>query len=262
MSFNKSDAVGVGSSIVVHLLLLGVFALLTASQPQTEQLGYMEVDFGPFAEGQPVQEFEEEGPDRPQPEAEDPEEAESEETPNPEDEATPATTAPEDTRPVELPEPEEDIFDDELIQDSDAEEIAPEMPTERDEEVQPEPESEAATEATTGGAEEGDTGERTGDDGDGDEQEHTSPFNIEGLDRDLLAGPTPEYSENINATIRIQITVDPQGRIVSRVPLVKGPPSLERAVMNALSQWRFNALPSGAPQENQRGVVTFNFRLE
>jgi protein TonB len=32
--------------------------------------------------------------------------------------------------------------------------------------------------------------------------------------------------------------------------------------MDALQQWRFNALPPAAPQENQTGTITFTFRLE
>ncbi len=66
----------------------------------------------------------------------------------------------------------------------------------------------------------------------------------------------------MNARIRVRITVNPDGRIVRRVPLLKGNPELEAAVMDALQQWRFNALPPGAPQENQTGTITFTFRLE
>jgi protein TonB len=77
-----------------------------------------------------------------------------------------------------------------------------------------------------------------------------------------VRAPLPRYAEKVNAVIRVRVTVDPQGRIVRRLPLMKGNPALEQAVMEALARWRFNALPPDAPQENQTGTITFAFRLE
>jgi len=94
------------------------------------------------------------------------------------------------------------------------------------------------------------------------QKEAAPPYKIEGLDREPERAPLPRYTEKVNARIRVQITVNPQGQIVRRIPLKKGSPKLEAAVMNALKQWRFNALPPGAPQENQTGTITFTFRLE
>lgn len=262
MNLKKDDWIGLGASVGLHLVLLLMFAFMTASEPQARQLGYMEVELGPFAEGQPVQEAEEDGPDRPDPDPESEADAESEETVDPAEEPAPPQTSPDDTRPVELPEAQEDVLDDDVIETSDAETINPEEPEQQDDEVQTEPEAQAATEATAGGAEEGDSGEQAGDDGDGDELERSAPFDIEGLNRDLLSHQVPEYREQVNATIQVRITVDPQGRIVGTVPIRKGDPALEQAVMDALERWRFNPLPPGAPQENQQGVVTFQFRLQ
>ncbi len=107
------------------------------------------------------------------------------------------------------------------------------------------------------------TGENeTGDPGEGATEEASAPYNIEGLDRDPEFAPLPSYTEKVNARIRVQITVNPEGRIVKRIPLIKGNPKLEAAVMDALQRWRFNPLPSEAPQENQTGTITFTFRLE
>jgi protein TonB len=71
----------------------------------------------------------------------------------------------------------------------------------------------------------------------------------------------PQYTEQVNAVIRVRITVAPSGRVTRRIPLIKGNPGLEQAVMNALLNWRFNPLPPNAPQEEQTGVVTFRFQL-
>ena len=82
---------------------------------------------------------------------------------------------------------------------------------------------------------------------------------IAGLDRKIKRAPLPRYTENVNARIQVKITVNPEGRIVRRIPLKKGSPKLEAAVMDALQRWRFNALPSGAPQENQTAIIGFTF---
>jgi protein TonB len=105
-------------------------------------------------------------------------------------------------------------------------------------------------------------GDEAGDPGTGAQEEAAAPYDIEGLDRDPQRAPLPRYAEKVNARIRVQITVNPEGRIVRRIPLRKANPQLEAAVMSALQQWRFNALPPGAPQQNQTGTITFTFRLE
>jgi protein TonB len=82
------------------------------------------------------------------------------------------------------------------------------------------------------------------------------------LDRVTLTAPTPPRSVvKENAIIRVRITVGPDGRVVRRIPLIKGNPRLEQAVMDVLERWRFNALPDNAPQKNQTGTITFRFRL-
>jgi len=235
-----SDWIGLGVSVLLHGLLALLFAALTASSPPPRQLGYVEVEFGDFQAGQPVDATEavetaaapEDDTETPEPETE-PEE----ETPEPE------------TQPVDLPE----------------EESAPEetVPPEEEEteppETEPEPERDQAADEQEPSE---DPGDAEGDPGEGATEEASAPYNIEGLDRDPQFAPLPEYAEKVNARIRVRITVDPDGRVVRRVPLIKDNPELESAVMEALQRWRFNALPPGAPQENQTGTVTFTFRLE
>lgn len=236
----RTDWIGLGVSVVLHVGLAFLAASLTASKPPPQQLGYVEVEFGEFSAGQPVdatEEVEEEAA----PEAET-------ETPEPETEPEEEAEEPE-TEQVELP--EEDEAPDETVPPTEEEAEPPET------EEQPE-EDEAADEQEP--SEE--TGEGEGDPGEGATEEASAPYNIEGLDRDPEFAPLPAYTEQVNARIRVRITVNPDGRIVRRVPLIKGNPKLEAAVMDALQRWRFNALPSDAPQETQTGTITFTFRLE
>jgi len=239
---DRSDWIGLGTTLGVHVAMLVIFSLLTAIRPQTQPLGFVEVEFGEFAEGRPVQAV-------PEPT----EEAASETTePQPEPE-TPQDEPPaeEATEPVELPEQDEPVEDPESVPPPDEETIPPE----------PNPEEQQASqqEENTSTAE---SGAESGDQGEGATEERSAPYDIEGLDRDPSYAPLPQYAEKVDATIRVRITVDPRGRIVQRIPLLKGNPELERAVMDALQRWRFNALPANAPQEPQTGVITFRFRLQ
>ncbi len=263
MNWKKDDWWGLGASLGVHAALLVLFALLATGRPAEQQLGFVEVEIGPYAQGQPVEaaEVDQPGEAEEQP-AETPEDAEE---PQPEAEP-PAQPEPEEAAdPVDLPEQEEPVEAEEEVvtpEKTTDEPTIPAEPTEEKEEAEePQPESEPAA-ASGGGAEEGRTGAEEGDEGEGAEEEEAAPFNIEGLNRDKVAGPLPQYAEKVNAVIRVRITVDPQGRVVERLPLVKGNPALERSVMDALTRWRFNPLPPGAPQERQSGIVTFRFRLE
>lgn len=239
---DRSDWIGLSTTLGVHVALLVIFSLLTAIRPQPQPLGFVEVEFGEFAEGRPVQAA-------PEPT----EEAASETTePQPEPE-TPQDEPPteEVTEPVELPEQEEPVDDPESVPPPDEETIPPEP--------QPEEQQASQQEENTSTAE---SGAESGDQGEGATEEKSAPYNIEGLDRDPVYSPLPQYAEKVDATIRVRITVDPRGRIVQRIPLLKGNPELERAVMDALQRWRFNALPANAPQEPQTGIITFRFRLQ
>ena len=235
----RSDWIGLGSSLLLHVGLAVLFASLTASKPRPARLGYVEVEFGKFSPGQPVETTEE---------------AQKTTAPEPQEEAPEPETPPDEmseepeSEPVELPEEEQ------------SEETVP--PTEEETTV-PEAESQPETEQQSDQQEPSEeSDDESGDPGTGTQEEAAAPYDIEGLDRDPQRAPLPRYAEKVNARIRVQITVNPEGRIVRRIPLRKGNPTLEAAVMDALQHWRFNALPPGAPQENQTGTITFTFRLE
>lgn len=237
----RTDWIGLGTSIALHALLALLFAFVTASRSQPRQLGYVEVEFGEFASGRPVEAVDE-APQATQPEAP---ETPPETTPEPEAE----TTDPE-PEPVDVPEespPEEET-----------------VPPTEEETVPPTPSEEETTSET--GADEAesqdDEGEDNADAGEGVDDEKAAPYNIEGLNRDPLRAPLPSYDAQVNARIRVRITVDAKGRVTGILPLMKGNPDLEASVRNALQNWRFNPLPPGAPQEPQTGTITFVFNLE
>jgi len=236
----RSDWIGLATSLVLHAGIALLFAMLTASSPPPQQLGYVEVEFGEFQAGQPVDATEEvEEAAAPEDETE---------TPEPETKPEEETTEPEN-QPVDLPE-EEPV---------DEETIPPEEENAEPPETEPQPELDEAADEQEPSDE---PGGETGDPGEGATEEAAAPYDIEGLDRNPQFAPLPAYTEQVNARIQVRITVNPEGRVVRRIPLRKDNPQLEAAVMDALQRWRFNALPPGAPQENQTGTITFTFRLE
>ncbi|MBM3329359.1 MAG: hypothetical protein FJY67_07810 [Calditrichaeota bacterium] len=85
----------------------------------------------------------------------------------------------------------------------------------------------------------------------------------EGIARTKLSGALPEFPPGVNrtATIRLAFAVNPAGDVVTLSPVVKGVPELERVSIDALRTWRFNALDRTLPQADQRGEITFIFKL-
>lgn len=94
------------------------------------------------------------------------------------------------------------------------------------------------------------------------EEETTKPYHIEGLDREPVRTPLPRYADQVNARHRLQITVSPQGRIVQHSYLKGKSLQLREAVTDALDNWYFEPLLPNAPQKNETGTITFNFRLD
>jgi len=82
--------------------------------------------------------------------------------------------------------------------------------------------------------------------------------------RKKLSGDLPKYPEgtNVEAQIRILAVVTPDGNVRSVQPAQRANARLEDAAMRELRLWRFEPLPSGAPQVDQSCVVSFQFRLK
>lgn len=90
-------------------------------------------------------------------------------------------------------------------------------------------------------------------------------FNIEwiGTAREKLSGVLPTYPPGVqeNMTIRLAFDVDPAGGVANAIPVQKGQAQLENAAIRAIKTWQFNPLESSAPQQVQRGVIAFHFRI-
>lgn len=93
-----------------------------------------------------------------------------------------------------------------------------------------------------------------------------SPFTIEGdaSKRQIVFQVIPQYPPGLQkeAVVKIRFTVLPDGRVGSMIPLQKGDPTLEKISMQAMRQWRFNALAAGVQQQNVTGIITFKYRLQ
>lgn len=93
-----------------------------------------------------------------------------------------------------------------------------------------------------------------------------TPFQIEGqaASRTVVYKVIPAYPEDRQeqATVKISFTVLPNGHIGEIIPVIKSDALLEKITLDALRQWRFNPLPSDAPQRVERGVITFRYLLK
>ena len=248
----KDDWYSLGGSILLHVLVLLLLMGTNLGVAEPEPIGFVEVDFGPLAEGRPVQRAAEDRPEIPEPE-----------DPTPEPQPEPKAAPPQVAKPVELAEQETEVQDEERVQAPETDTVSPVEQPEPAPVVKPEPRPEPTpVQPDGGGARDGTEGEPEGDEGPGRQTQRSSPFNIEGLNRRPVRTSLPDYTEKVNAEIVMSITVDPQGRIVRMVPVKKANARLESAIRQALARWRFNRLPPNAPQENQTGTVTFRFRLE
>jgi protein TonB len=245
----RDDWIGLSVSVLMHAVILLGLSFLTMGAVDPTPIGFVEVEFGEFAEGRPVSRA-------PQ--------SQAEQTPQPADETEPTdpqpAPAPREARPVDLP--DQVVADAETVQEATSEVVAPEQRPESESELEAEQPSDSRPIRPLGsGDPEGDDRTQEGQEGAGADETRSAPYQIEGLNRIPVATVTPRYASEVNADIAVQITVDPQGRVIGSFPLRKADARLEQAVSDALARWRFNPLPPGAPQVNQSGRITFRFRL-
>jgi len=251
MKLRKEDRTGLLVSISLHVIVLVVLSLVTASAREEQPMGFLEVEFGPLSEGRPVQQ----APIR--------EEAEPETEQEPLEEVErPPVSPPEEAKPVDLPDSELDIPDEEVVEAPEAEVIAPEERTTEEEEQLEEdeqPEQEVVQPLGSGSLDPDDEMD-TGDEGTSNQEKASAPFRIEGLNRDPITTPLPSFlSQNSNVRVTVRITVDPLGNVTQALPVRRGDPTQDREVLRVVRGWRFNPLPANAPQEPQQGLITFVF---
>ncbi|MBM2813918.1 MAG: TonB family protein [Ignavibacteria bacterium] len=81
-----------------------------------------------------------------------------------------------------------------------------------------------------------------------------------GGNRTVLQKKLPQFPPGVDksAQIKIRFTVFSDGTVGKMLPIQRGDPSLERAAMEALRQWRFNPLKDNIEMV---GIITFTFKL-
>lgn len=88
----------------------------------------------------------------------------------------------------------------------------------------------------------------------------SSPYELKwegNIARDPLVQPLPENASNSEGVISVRFQVKPDGTVGLIIPLKKMNPELEKEIQRTLKDWEFSKLPSGVPQQDQWGTITF-----
>jgi len=270
-NFDSEDRFALSVTGGVHIVLVAFFLFYTFSIEANQRPSFIEVEFGEFQSGTPTEYAEQQAEQvetRPNPSETEPENPEPE---NPDPVEEQESTTEETTKPVDVPDQTEDVQEEEVkTPETDKVDPQEESSTKEQKEVTVPPktmEDDVQQQgAENSGDEEGNTGERNADQGTGNEQEKSAPYelNWEGdIERNPMVQPLPTNTTDSEATITIRFEVKPDGTVGRIIPIKKsGNPELAREVMNTLRSWRFSSLPSGIPQQNQVGTITFRFVLE
>lgn len=96
--------------------------------------------------------------------------------------------------------------------------------------------------------------------------ENEPSFDIawEGPKRTKTGGELPRFPKGVNraATVQLAVIVAPDGSVVSVTLQTKGIPELDQVSVDAVRSWRFSALDAAVTSQNQKGIITFNYRLK
>ncbi|MDZ7691806.1 MAG: TonB family protein [Balneolaceae bacterium] len=269
-NIKEEDRFAIALSGGFHVVLILFFILYSFSINQNLRPSFIEVEFGEFSTGTAAEFSEQQAEEvatRPDPSETQPENPQPEQ-PQPVEQQE--TTTEETTKPVDAPDQEQEV-EEEPIETPETDKVEPNEQTtqEQQEEVTVPPKTEqdetVQEGAETSGDPQGNVGEVDADEGTGSETEKSSPYNLsfEGnIDRAPMVQPLPDNVAGTEATITIRFEVNPDGTIGRIIPLKKMNAELEREVIRTLRSWRFSRLPSGVPQQNQWGTITFRFVLQ
>ncbi|HOJ03445.1 MAG TPA: TonB family protein [Bacteroidota bacterium] len=85
-----------------------------------------------------------------------------------------------------------------------------------------------------------------------------------GVSRTRIAGSLPGFPAGAtrDAQVAVRFRVRPDGSMYGMTVIQKGEPLYERAALNAMRGWKFNALPANVEQADQVGTATFHFKLK
>ncbi len=267
--FTKDDQRALGATIGAAVVLLAFSLWYTIDMGRNLRPSFIEVEFGEFQTGRLSQFSEvqnEEVATRQNPSETETQEP-VEEAPEPEE--TPETPAEENVKPVDLPDQVEEVIED-VVETPETEVIDPTLTSEETEEqIEVPPQAQQEEEQNEGAEESGDPdgaiGDVNSDQGIGTDDDKSSPYKLEWegeIERSTRFQELPVNTTNSNATITVIFEVLPNGRVGIIIPRVKMNPELEKEVMRVLRTWRFSPLPSGVPQVNQRGTITFRFVVD
>ena len=79
--------------------------------------------------------------------------------------------------------------------------------------------------------------------------------------RVIFQPPLPNATVESESELELRFWILPNGAVGRVVPVKKADPRLEALAINYLRSWRFNPLPSDAPQDEQWGIIPFKFRI-
>ncbi len=77
----------------------------------------------------------------------------------------------------------------------------------------------------------------------------------------IFQPPPPSVTVESESEIELRFWILPNGAVGRVVPVKKSDPRLEALAINYLRYWRFNPIPSDAPQDEQWGIIPFKFRI-
>ncbi|MFA6233418.1 MAG: TonB family protein [Bacteroidota bacterium] len=85
-----------------------------------------------------------------------------------------------------------------------------------------------------------------------------------GLSRNRIAGVLPAFPPGATREVQVALRfrVRPDGSMYGMTVVQKGDPLYERAALEAMRSWRFNALPPTMKQADQVGTAVFTFKLK
>jgi TonB family protein len=85
-----------------------------------------------------------------------------------------------------------------------------------------------------------------------------------GISRNRISGVLPAFPPGATREVQVSLRfrVRPDGSMYGMTVIQKGDPRYERAALDAMRTWRFNALPPDAKQADQVGTAVFTFKLK
>ncbi len=266
----KEEQFGLSISVGVHLVLLILFIVIYSKPEELDRTAFIEVTLGEFQDGSPAQQAEVRNPEvatRPDPQPRPVENPQPEPEPEPQPQQEPEDL----TKPVELPDQPEPVVNEYVVESPETDIVEPEEP-----ETEPQPREDREPDpvqvpdeverrgSLLSGDRRGTTGDLNADQGTSRDSDRSAPFVLEwegDIDRQPLTNPLPSYTSEVEAIITVRFTVRPDGTVGRIQPLRRTDPDLENEVIRTLRSWRFNRLPSTAPQTEQSGTITFRFVL-